>query len=119
MLNTAVSAGKRVRTETAIARGGVSISSAAVELVEKRCGDDLKLEMKDLDICILGGTLIYMYIIYIYIYIFIYTCIYMCVYVYVYVCYIYSWKNGAVTCEAPHGARAAVNHCGEPRAGLF
>ena len=62
MLNTAVSAGKRVRTETAIARGGVSISSAAVELVEKRCGDDLKLEMKDLDICILGGTLIYMYI---------------------------------------------------------
>jgi glutamyl-tRNA reductase len=80
MLNTAVSAGKRVRTETAIARGGVSISSAAVELVEKRCGDDLKLEMKDLDICILGGTLIYMYIYYIYIYIYIY------IYMYIYVC---------------------------------
>ena len=33
MLNTVVSAGKRVRSETGIARGGVSISSAAVELV--------------------------------------------------------------------------------------
>jgi len=31
LLNTAVSAGKRVRSETGISRGAVSISSAAVE----------------------------------------------------------------------------------------
>ena len=55
MLNTAVSAGKRVRTETAIARGGVSISSAAVELVEKRCQEDLNLDMKQLDVAIVGA----------------------------------------------------------------
>jgi hypothetical protein len=36
MFVTAVTAGKRVRAETGIARGGVSISSAAVELVEKQ-----------------------------------------------------------------------------------
>ncbi|EKX38294.1 Glutamyl tRNA reductase [Guillardia theta CCMP2712] len=55
MLNTAVSAGKRVRSETGIARGGVSISSAAVELVEKNCLQDLDLDMDQLDICILGA----------------------------------------------------------------
>jgi glutamyl-tRNA reductase len=55
MLNTAVSAGKRVRSETGIARGGVSISSAAVELVEKKCIPDLNLDMSQLDICILGA----------------------------------------------------------------
>jgi len=55
MLNTVVSAGKRVRSETGIARGGVSISSAAVELVEKKCYDDLNLDMNQLDICILGA----------------------------------------------------------------
>ena len=48
LLNTAVSAGKRVRSETGIARGGVSISSAAVELVEKKCFDDLNLDMNQL-----------------------------------------------------------------------
>jgi len=55
LLNTAVSAGKRVRSETSIARGGVSISSAAVELVDKKCVDDLDLDMNQLDICILGA----------------------------------------------------------------
>ena len=55
MLNTAVSAGKRVRSETGISRGGVSISSAAVELVEKKCLDDLGLSIDMLDICILGA----------------------------------------------------------------
>lgn len=58
LLNTAVSAGKRVRSETGIARGGVSISSAAVELVEKKCFDDLNLDMNQLDVAILGaGTM--------------------------------------------------------------
>jgi len=55
LLNTAVSAGKRVRSETGIARGGVSISSAAVELVDKKCLDDLDLDMNQLDIAILGA----------------------------------------------------------------
>ncbi|KAJ1479867.1 Glutamyl-tRNAGlu reductase [Baffinella frigidus] len=55
MLNTAVSAGKRVRSETGIARGGVSISSAAVELVEQKCIGDLDLDMSQLDIAILGA----------------------------------------------------------------
>jgi glutamyl-tRNA reductase len=55
MFNTAVSAGKRVRTETEIARGGVSISSAAVELVEKQCIPDLNLDMHQLDVCIIGA----------------------------------------------------------------
>ena len=55
MLNTAVSAGKRVRTETSISRGGVSISSAAVELVDSKCLSVLNLEMDQLDICILGA----------------------------------------------------------------
>ena len=55
MLNTAVSAGKRVRSETGIARGGVSISSAAVELVESKCLDDLALDMTQLDIAIIGA----------------------------------------------------------------
>jgi glutamyl-tRNA reductase len=54
-LNAAVSAGKRVRAETGISRGGVSISSAAVELVEKKCVADLGLEISQLDICILGA----------------------------------------------------------------
>mmetsp|Transcript_27538 Transcript_27538/g.66387 ORF Transcript_27538/g.66387 Transcript_27538/m.66387 type:complete len:518 (-) Transcript_27538:205-1758(-) len=55
LLNTAVSAGKRVRSETSIARGGVSISSAAVELVQAKCVEDLGLEVDQLDVCILGA----------------------------------------------------------------
>jgi len=55
LLNTAVSAGKRVRSETGIARGGVSISSAAVELVDRKCLNDLNLDIDQLDICILGA----------------------------------------------------------------
>jgi len=42
-------------TETGISRGGVSISSAAVELVEKKCVEDLNLDMHQLDVCILGA----------------------------------------------------------------
>lgn len=47
LLNVAVAAGKRVRCETGIARGAVSISSAAVELVEMNCGEDLGCEGLD------------------------------------------------------------------------
>ena len=36
MLNTAVSAGKRVRSETGISKGAVSISSAAAEFTEMK-----------------------------------------------------------------------------------
>lgn len=43
LLNNAVAAGKRVRSETAISKGSVSISSAAVELSEMMCNADLKL----------------------------------------------------------------------------
>jgi len=49
-----VTAGKRVRAETGIAKGGVSISSAAVELVEKMCVDDIGLEMNQLEVAIVG-----------------------------------------------------------------
>lgn len=55
LLNTAVSAGKRVRAETAIAKGAVSISSAAVELAEMRCPQDLDLSISDARVCILGA----------------------------------------------------------------
>mmetsp|Transcript_5729 Transcript_5729/g.13492 ORF Transcript_5729/g.13492 Transcript_5729/m.13492 type:complete len:514 (+) Transcript_5729:25-1566(+) len=55
MFVTAVTAGKRVRSETGIAKGGVSISSAAVELVERQCVADLGLEMDQLDVAIIGA----------------------------------------------------------------
>lgn len=55
LLNTAVAAGKRVRAETGISRGGVSISSAAVELVVQKSVGVLGLEIHQLDICILGA----------------------------------------------------------------
>ena len=43
MLNTAVSAGKRVRSETGISKGAVSISSAAVEFSAIKIEDDFKM----------------------------------------------------------------------------
>lgn len=55
LLNTAVSAGKRVRSETGIAKGAVSISSAAVELAELRAQPDLNLEIEDSRVCIIGA----------------------------------------------------------------
>merc|ERR1711865_1303136 len=41
LLNNALAAGKRVRSETAISKGSVSISSAAVELTEMLAQADL------------------------------------------------------------------------------
>jgi glutamyl-tRNA reductase len=55
LLNTAVSAGKRVRSETGISKGAVSISSAAVELVEIRSVPDLDVPLPDTRVCILGA----------------------------------------------------------------
>lgn len=55
LLNTAVSAGKRVRSETGIAKGAVSISSAAVELAEMKSLRDLDVPLKDSRVCILGA----------------------------------------------------------------
>mmetsp|Transcript_10339 Transcript_10339/g.31633 ORF Transcript_10339/g.31633 Transcript_10339/m.31633 type:complete len:491 (-) Transcript_10339:119-1591(-) len=54
-LNTAVAAGKRIRSETDIARGAVSISSAAVELAEMRSIPDLNKHLREAKICILGA----------------------------------------------------------------
>merc|ERR1712070_1234977 len=44
LLNTAVMAGKFVRSETEIAKGAVSISSAAVELAIMKCPEDLPVD---------------------------------------------------------------------------
>lgn len=55
LLNTAVSAGKRVRSETAIAKGAVSISSAAVELAEMRAVPDLDIPLEVASVCIVGA----------------------------------------------------------------
>lgn len=57
MLNTAVSSGKRVRTETGISRGAVSISSAAAEFTATRLESDngITTGMKDAKIAIIGA----------------------------------------------------------------
>ncbi len=54
-LNTAVSAGKRVRAETAIAKGAVSISSAAVELAGLCAVPDLGCALDDARVTIIGA----------------------------------------------------------------
>lgn len=56
MLNTAVTAGKRVRAETGIARGAVSISSAAAEFTAMKLEEDCLLkEMEEANIAIIGA----------------------------------------------------------------
>lgn len=56
LLNTAVAAGKRVRTETGISKGAVSISSAAAEFTAMKLSDDCNLyEMNDAKIVIIGA----------------------------------------------------------------
>ena len=56
MLNTAVSAGKRVRSETGISKGAVSISSAAAEFTNLCIEEDLgKASIADARITILGA----------------------------------------------------------------
>mmetsp|Transcript_20187 Transcript_20187/g.29697 ORF Transcript_20187/g.29697 Transcript_20187/m.29697 type:complete len:520 (+) Transcript_20187:261-1820(+) len=55
MLNTGVAAGKRVRSETAISRGSVSISSAAVELSEMLTVKDLNLPFSEARLAVVGA----------------------------------------------------------------
>lgn len=55
MLNNAVAAGKRVRSETAISKGSVSISSAAVELSEMLSMQDLNLPFSQARLAVVGA----------------------------------------------------------------
>eukprot|EP00560_Eucampia_antarctica_P004965 CAMPEP_0197834978 /NCGR_PEP_ID=MMETSP1437-20131217/24306_1 /TAXON_ID=49252 ORGANISM="Eucampia antarctica, Strain CCMP1452" /NCGR_SAMPLE_ID=MMETSP1437 /ASSEMBLY_ACC=CAM_ASM_001096 /LENGTH=521 /DNA_ID=CAMNT_0043440065 /DNA_START=48 /DNA_END=1613 /DNA_ORIENTATION=+ len=55
LLNKAVKAGKRVRSETAISKGSVSISSAAVELSEMLCMQDLNLPFSEARLTAVGS----------------------------------------------------------------
>ena len=55
LLNQAVSAGKRVRSETAISKGSVSISSAAVELSEMLSQQDLQLPFGEARLAVVGA----------------------------------------------------------------
>jgi glutamyl-tRNA reductase len=55
LLNNAVAAGKRVRSETAISKGSVSISSAAVELSEMLSVPDLKLPFSEARLAVIGA----------------------------------------------------------------
>jgi len=55
MLNNAVSAGKRVRSETAISKGSVSISSAAAELSEAMSTKDLNLPFSEARLAVIGA----------------------------------------------------------------
>ncbi len=58
MLNNAVAAGKRVRSETNISKGSVSISSAAVELSEALSMKDLNLPFSEARLTVIGaGTM--------------------------------------------------------------
>lgn len=55
LLNNAVAAGKRVRSETAISKGSVSISSAAVELSEMVALQDLNLPFSEARLAVVGA----------------------------------------------------------------
>lgn len=55
LLNNAVAAGKRVRSETAISKGSVSISSAAVELSEMLSQQDLNLPFSEARLAVVGA----------------------------------------------------------------
>lgn len=57
MLNTAVMAGKRVRSETGISKGAVSISSAAAEFTAMKIADDCGIlsGLESANVCIIGA----------------------------------------------------------------
>jgi glutamyl-tRNA reductase len=58
LLNNAVAAGKRVRSETGISKGSVSVSSAAVELTEMLSLQDLNLPFSEARLAVVGaGTM--------------------------------------------------------------
>jgi glutamyl-tRNA reductase len=55
LLNTAVAAGKRARSETDIAKGAVSISSAAAQFTSEKVASDCQIRnIQDANICIIG-----------------------------------------------------------------
>jgi len=55
LLNSAVMAGKFVRSETEIAKGAVSISSAAVELAVLKTPEDLGMPLSEARVCVIGA----------------------------------------------------------------
>ena len=57
MLNTAVTAGKRVRSETGISKGAVSVSSAAAEFTAMKIKEDCNIErgMEGANVAIIGA----------------------------------------------------------------
>lgn len=55
MLEGSVKAGKRVRSETDISKGSVSISSAAAELSEMRSMSALQLPFSEARLCVVGA----------------------------------------------------------------
>lgn len=55
LLNQALAAGKRVRSETAISKGSVSISSAAAELTEMVSMPDLQLPFSEARLAVVGA----------------------------------------------------------------
>ncbi|KAJ1457279.1 Glutamyl-tRNAGlu reductase [Pelagophyceae sp. CCMP2097] len=55
LLNAAVAAGKRVRDETGISRGAVSISSAAYELAADRAVADLGMTVQEASVTMVGA----------------------------------------------------------------
>ena len=55
LLNNALAAGKRVRSETSISKGSVSISSAAVELSEMMSTQDLQLPFSEARLAVIGA----------------------------------------------------------------
>ncbi len=57
LLNTAVASGKRVRHETNISKGAVSVSSAAAEFSKMRSQTDLCKKFDEAKLCIVGAGL--------------------------------------------------------------
>jgi len=55
LFNIAVSTGKRVRTETGISKGAVSVSSAAAQLSELKIQEDIGKKFEDARIAIIGA----------------------------------------------------------------
>eukprot|EP00467_Chlorarachnion_reptans_P022932 CAMPEP_0114510088 /NCGR_PEP_ID=MMETSP0109-20121206/13586_1 /TAXON_ID=29199 /ORGANISM="Chlorarachnion reptans, Strain CCCM449" /LENGTH=569 /DNA_ID=CAMNT_0001689343 /DNA_START=110 /DNA_END=1819 /DNA_ORIENTATION=+ len=55
LFNIAVATGKRVRTETGISKGAVSVSSAAAQLSEMKVEGDLGIKFEDARIAIVGA----------------------------------------------------------------
>jgi glutamyl-tRNA reductase len=55
LLNTALASGKRVRAETSIAKGSVSVSSAAVELTDKFSVAQIALPLTEARVMVIGA----------------------------------------------------------------